>query len=80
MVHGPMKTAVAGISRRTARNTREGGHGPHDTRRNSNVAAGANHIQSLTALSRRALVITLTDDNAMAAAAIWGDSSQPNTG
>ena len=36
--------------------------------------------QSLTARRRRALPITLTDDSAMAAAAIWGDSSQPSAG
>lgn len=42
--------------------------------------ASREHAYSLTAFSRAALVMTLTDESAMAAAAIIGDSSQPNAG
>src|SRR5687768_1294939 len=37
-------------------------------------------VHSFTRLSRSALVTTLTDDNAIAAAAIIGESRMPNTG
>jgi hypothetical protein len=38
------------------------------------------HTQILTRLRRSALVTTLTDDKAIAAAAIMGDRRMPNTG
>lgn len=37
-------------------------------------------LQSFTALNRSELPITLTEDRAMAAAAMMGESSSPNTG
>ena len=77
-----MKTAVAGMSRPRPRDTRKAGYCPYDDRRKANVALAKapSHSHSFTVRSRRALVITLTEDRAMAAAAICGESSQPNTG
>ena len=43
-------------------------------------ADGTRPRESFTLRSRKALVTTLTLDSAMAAAAIAGESSQPNTG
>lgn len=44
------------------------------------VAAAEPGSQTFIDLSRSALPMTLTDDSAMAAAAMTGDSSRPNTG
>jgi len=43
------------------------------------IAKNASH-DSATRRSRNALATTLTDDNAMAAAPIVGDSNSPNSG
>lgn len=44
------------------------------------AAAAEPGAQTFIDLSRSALPMTLTDDSAMAAAAMTGDSSRPNTG
>ena len=50
-------------------------------RRLYNAAGGARvSVHSFTVRKRRALLITLTDDSAIAAAAMAGDSNRPKVG
>jgi hypothetical protein len=53
---------------------------PVPTRGFEEQLAPAFPVQSFTARSRNALLITLTDDSAMAAAAMAGDSNKPKLG
>ena len=54
------------------------GLGAH--RERGSVLLGRNAAQRRAALSRSALTMTETDETLMAAAAIMGESSSPNTG